>query len=71
MVIDQHVAHERVLYEKTLARFDAAMPVSQQLLFPHTVQLTPAEYSLAGELLRDFTHIGFTLQLFGKKHRPD
>lgn len=66
MVIDQHVAHERILYEEALARFDGAPPVSQQLLFPHTVPLTPAEYSLAGELLPYLRQIGFTVQLFGK-----
>jgi DNA mismatch repair protein MutL len=66
MVIDQHVAHERILYEQALARFEGGTPVSQQLLFPHTVELTPAEHSLAGELLPYMQQIGFTLQLFGK-----
>lgn len=66
MVIDQHVAHERVLYEETLARFDRPSPASQQLLFPHTVELTPGEYSLAEELLPHLRSIGFTLQLFGR-----
>ena len=66
MVIDQHVAHERILYEQTLARFEGGIPLSQQLLFPHTVQVSPAEYSLAQELLPHLRQIGFTLQMFGK-----
>lgn len=66
MIVDQHVAHERVLYEKALARFSTSFSVAQQLMFPVTVQVTPADYVLAEELLPHFQSLGFHLKLFGK-----
>ena len=66
MIIDQHVAHERILYERALSRFEAGMRSSQQLLFPVTIQVSPADYSLVEELAADLTGLGFDLKLFGK-----
>ena len=66
MIVDQHVAHERVLYEKALASFKNAVPVSQQLLFPHTAQLSAGDFALAKELIPHLQAIGFELKLFGK-----
>ncbi len=66
MVIDQHVAHERVLYERALSRFASANPVTQEVLFPRTMQLTPGDYVLAKELLPHFKKLGFSLNPFGK-----
>ena len=66
MIVDQHVAHERVLYERALASFENAVPVSQQLLFPHTVQLSAGDFALAKELIPHLQAIGFELKLFGK-----
>jgi DNA mismatch repair protein MutL len=66
MIIDQHVAHERVIYERALRRFESAMRSTQQLLFPATIQVSPREYSLAEELFNDLAGLGFDLKLFGK-----
>ncbi|MGA9407468.1 MAG: DNA mismatch repair endonuclease MutL [Bacteroidota bacterium] len=66
MIVDQHVAHERILYERALASFNNAVPVSQQLLFPHTVQLSSGDFALAKELIPHLESIGFELKLFGK-----
>jgi DNA mismatch repair protein MutL len=66
MIVDQHVAHERILYERALASFENAVPVSQQLLFPHTVQLSSGDFALAKELIPHLQAIGFELKLFGK-----
>lgn len=66
MIIDQHVAHERILYEKVLGNFENSLPTTQQLLFPHTLQLSAGDYSLVKELAESLTRIGFDLKLFGK-----
>jgi DNA mismatch repair protein MutL len=65
MIIDQHVAHERVLYEKALARFAKNSPASQQLMFPVTSQISPGDYTLLAELLPHFELLGFSIKLFG------
>jgi DNA mismatch repair protein MutL len=65
MVVDQHVAHERVLYERALARFESAMSSAQQLLFPHTMELSAADHALVIELLPHLEQIGFGLKSFG------
>jgi DNA mismatch repair protein MutL len=66
MIVDQHVAHERVLYERALSSFDNAVPVSQQLLFPQTLQLSAGDFALAKDLIPHLQAIGFELKLFGK-----
>ena len=66
MIIDQHVAHERVLYERALASLNQAVPSSQQLLFPHTFQLQAGDFALAKELLPHLIGLGFALKVFGK-----
>ena len=66
MIIDQHVAHERILYEKALKRFEANLPFSQQLLFPRTVELDPANFALLKEITPYLTKLGFALKFFSK-----
>ncbi len=66
MIVDQHVAHERVLYERALASFANAVPASQQLLFPHTIQLSSGDYALIKDILSPLQSLGFGLKLFGK-----
>jgi DNA mismatch repair protein MutL len=66
MIIDQHVAHERVLYERALARFAKNASASQQLMFPVTAEISPADYSLLSELLSSFELLGFSIKLFGR-----
>jgi len=66
MIVDQHVAHERILYEKVLASFENNLPSSQQLLFPQTVVLPPNDYMLVQDLLPHLETLGFVLKPFGK-----
>ncbi len=66
MIVDQHVAHERILYERAVANFENSLPWTQQLLFPETVELSASDYALAKELLPDLQRIGFDMKLFGR-----
>jgi len=66
MIIDQHAAHERILYERVLANFENSLPSSQQLLFPETIEIPANDYALVKELLPDLTRLGFDMRLFGK-----
>ena len=66
MIVDQHAAHERILYERAVANFENSLPTTQQLLFPETVELSAGDYSLAKELLPNLLRIGFDMKLFGK-----
>ena len=66
MIVDQHAAHERVLYERAVSRFNNGNPSSQQLLFPHTIQLVPGDYALLMDLLPHCEQLGFIIKPFGK-----
>ncbi|UCG75822.1 MAG: DNA mismatch repair endonuclease MutL [Gemmatimonadota bacterium] len=67
LIIDQHSAHERVLYEETMLRFREAGAEAQRLLFPLTLTLSPAEYSAAEELAPLLGKIGFEVEAFGER----
>ena len=66
MIIDAHVAHERILYEKALNSFEANLPFTQQLLFSQTLELDPAEFNLVKELEPHLVKLGFTIKFFSK-----
>ncbi|WP_420453966.1 DNA mismatch repair endonuclease MutL [Rubrivirga sp.] len=62
LVVDQRAAHERILYERALATMASGMSVSQQLLFPFTVDLGAADRALLGEILPDLSALGFQME---------
>jgi len=65
VLIDQHSAHERVLYEQFLGVFERGEAPSQRLLFPLTLHLAPRELE-AFEANRDlFARLGFEAEPFG------
>lgn len=66
ILIDQHVAHERILYEQALDHFEKRKPSSQQLLFPQIVELAAEDYALLLEVLPFLEHIGFVVKEFSK-----
>ncbi|HYH03427.1 MAG TPA: hypothetical protein VEC37_10020, partial [Bacillota bacterium] len=66
LFIDQHAAHERILYEKYLHQAKE-MVATQALLIPLTFNLSFAQYKLITERLTFFSEIGFELEAFGGK----
>jgi DNA mismatch repair protein MutL len=66
LLIDQHVAHERVLYERYLAEADRGEVHVQRLLFPRTIELTPDETATLEAEAAEFGRLGFLLEPFGK-----
>lgn len=65
VIIDQHAAHERILYENACRSLKEGFGLSQQLLFPKTVEFTPGDYTLLEELIPDLKSLGFDIELFG------
>ena len=62
LVIDQQRAHQRVLYEKFLTSITKLDMVSQQLVFPKEVELTPQQIALFGELEANLNAMGFVVK---------
>jgi DNA mismatch repair protein MutL len=64
-LIDQHAAHERVLYEKLTEQKKAAGVPRQQLLEPVVLELTPGQAALVEAELKLLAEVGFDLEPFG------
>ncbi|MFH1007728.1 MAG: DNA mismatch repair endonuclease MutL [Candidatus Latescibacterota bacterium] len=65
-IVDQHAAHERVLYEKVMGRFAGGRGTAQQLLFPLTLEFDPTEMHMIQEIQPLLDQIGFGIQCFGR-----
>ena len=61
VVIDQHVAHERVLYEECLQAFESKVMSSQTLLFPEEIEFSKDEYDILLEIFPYLKKIGFKI----------
>ena len=61
VVIDQHVAHERVLYEECLQAFESKVMSSQTLLFPEEIEFSKGEYDILLEIFPYLKKIGFKI----------
>lgn len=66
VIIDQHVAHERVLFEEALEAFDIAPLGAQTLLFPETLEFSADEFSVLLDILPSLNRLGFRMKEFGK-----
>ncbi len=60
--LDQHVAHERVLFERLLAELDAGPLASQELLFPQPLELGAGQAALVQEWTETLEGLGFRLE---------
>ncbi|MES2464156.1 MAG: DNA mismatch repair endonuclease MutL [Armatimonadota bacterium] len=71
LLIDQHIAHERVLYEQMMNGAEGRARdwgvVSQHLALPQTLELGPGDARVAGERLSALEKAGFLLEPFGRE----
>jgi DNA mismatch repair protein MutL len=65
IIIDQHSAHERILFERLSRAFEESGEVGQRLLFPLTIRLAKAEYEQVEALTGILNRVGFEVEGFG------
>src|SRR5229473_2409440 len=66
-IVDQHVAHERVLFEKILRQRAAQQVESQRLLMPLVIELTPAQQAIFSDIAEELARNGFEAEPFGAR----
>jgi DNA mismatch repair protein MutL len=66
-IVDQHVAHERVLFEKVLRQRAVMKVESQRLLMPLILELTPAQQAVFAEICGELNRNGFEAEMFGSR----
>ena len=64
-IIDQHAAHERIMYEKFKSAYERGGVQSQKLLSPLVIDLSPGEICNVKENFEIITKLGFELEFFG------
>lgn len=64
-LIDQHAAHERVLFDQLMAQFNAKSIPSQALLDPVVIDLTPEKAGILEQQLEALLNLGFEIEPFG------
>ena len=67
VLMDQHAAHERVLFEQMLERLERGHAPSQRLLLPETVELSPRDAVFLREHLALLSRLGVGLSEFGER----
>ncbi|WP_108821620.1 DNA mismatch repair endonuclease MutL [Dysgonomonas sp. Marseille-P4361] len=65
MLIDQHRAHIRILFDQFLAQIKQKRGISQRTLFPEIVELSPSEAAMIPYLIEDLEAVGFDLSNLG------
>ena len=65
LIIDQHSAHERVLFERLMAAYGEGGEAAQRLLFPLTIRLTSEECAQVEEVSGILYRAGFEVEAFG------
>lgn len=67
VIIDQHAAHERILFDEARRAVEAETPVVQSLLFPATIDLSPEEYERFEKVTPLLPKLGFETEPFGMR----
>ena len=67
MIIDQHAAHERILYEQAIDRLNSNANLTQQLLIPIYVELNPVDYEVVRSIVTELGSLGFDLEVQSKR----
>ncbi len=62
MLIDQHRAHVKILYEENMRRAEHAEVVSQSVMFPETVELSESQLAAFGEVSEELQRAGFRIE---------
>lgn len=65
IILDQHAAHERILYERIAAGFEDTGREGQRLLFPFTIRLTRPELEVLASIWDPLARLGFEVSRFG------
>ena len=65
MIIDQHRAHVRILYDKYMDQIQKHVGLSQRMLFPDMIHFSPSEVPVLEEIMDDLTSLGFELSPLG------
>jgi len=65
LIVDQHSAHERILFQRLMDAFEAGGQHGQRLLFPLTLRLTPPEVACIADLSGMLARVGFEVEGFG------
>lgn len=65
MLVDQHRAHVRILFERYMAQMGGRPGVCQGMLFPETVNVPMAQVAYMDQLLEDFSRLGFDINSLG------
>jgi DNA mismatch repair protein MutL len=67
VLLDQHAAHERILFEQMLARLEQGQAPSQRLLLPETIELSIRDAHFLKDLLPTLNRLGVGLSEFGER----
>ena len=63
LIIDQQRAHQRILYEQYFKSLQNKRPLSQQLVFPHEIHLSPTDIEIIKEITDDIESVGFDINI--------
>lgn len=65
ILIDQHAAHERILFDKLMAQLDKSAVYTQELVVPYILNVNASEEDYLNAHIDDLAALGFTIEFFG------